>query len=77
MSFESQPASNETPLDLSADRCRLILDRAESMFQRALVTWAGDVLELRRRGELAPSWAGGLHLPSQAEHPILPMKRAA
>ncbi|MFM1822520.1 MAG: hypothetical protein RI967_786 [Planctomycetota bacterium] len=77
MSTEFQPARNASPLDLTADHSRRILERAESIFQRTLVAWAGDVLELRRRGELAPSWAGGLHLPSQAEAPIVPMKKAA
>lgn len=77
MSDEREATSPHASLDLGADRARRLLERAEAMFQRTLVTWAGDVLELRRRGELTPSWAGGLHLPSQAGHPIEPMKRAA
>jgi hypothetical protein len=77
MPDELEPTFTHAPLDLGVDRARRLLERAESMFQRTLVTWAGDVLELRRRGELTPNWAGGLHLPSQAGHPIEPMKRAA
>ena len=29
---------------------------AQGMFQRVLVTWASDVLELRRRDLLVPRW---------------------
>lgn len=77
MSSESPFQPTPSSLELGGDRASRITARAESMFQRILVTWAGDVLELRRRGELTPNWAGGLHPPSQVTQPIEPMKKAA
>jgi hypothetical protein len=39
---------------------RAVLERnvrcAQSMFQRVLMSWASDVLELRRRDLLVPRW---------------------
>lgn len=57
---------------------------AERKFQRILLTWAGDMLELRRRGLERPRWncAKPAHfacLPetSQGLPPNLPMNDAA
>jgi putative hemolysin len=53
------------------DRC--VLD-AQARFNRVLVAWAGDVLELRRRGLLVPAWNNSASgTPSQGEAAIEPM----
>jgi len=56
--------------------------QAQSMFQRVLVSWAGDVLELRRRSLLVPRWESAPSLfedvaDCQADLPEEPMKHAA
>lgn len=38
-------------------RLERLVESARSRFNRVLVTWAGDVLELRRRDRLVPRWA--------------------
>ena len=60
------------------------VDRAHRMFNRVLVSWAGDVLELRRRNLLNPVWsqADPAHpatspSPCQDADTFLPMKDAA
>lgn len=58
------------------------LDRAvrgaQSMFQRVLVNWAGDVLELRRRDLLVPRWESSpTSAPCQDDWVEEPMKRVA
>ncbi len=71
-------------LSLQIDRLRMDRQVAEAhrMFNRVLVTWAGDVLELRRQGMLAPNWkiaaqigedAGEHQAPAQ----FLPMNPSA
>jgi putative hemolysin len=56
------------------DRC--VLD-AQARFNRVLVAWAGDVLELRRRGLLVPCWSESpLCAPSQGEAAIEPMNQS-
>lgn len=55
---------------------------AQAMFQRVLMNWAGDVLELRRRSLLVPQWESAPSLfvdvaDSQADLPDQPMNRAA
>jgi hypothetical protein len=54
------------------------VSQANAMFQRVLVTWAGDVLELRRRDLLVPRWESA---PAWAEDQVElldePMKHAA
>jgi len=48
------------------------------MFQRVLVNWASDVLELRRRDLLVPRWESTPALTEdQADLPDEPMKHAA
>jgi hypothetical protein len=32
------------------------VDQAQAMYQRVLVAWASDVLELRRSGRSTPTW---------------------
>lgn len=67
-----------TSLDLTAHRGAQLVQAAEALYQRVLVTWAGDVLELRRRNGLVPMWSsGGVHPESQATPPVVPMKKAA
>ena len=41
------------PSELEAAR---IVEAARRTFQRTLAQWAGDVLELRRRGDLGAHW---------------------
>jgi len=54
------------------------VNQARAMFQRVLVCWAGDVLELRRRKLLVPQWeASPGSMDSQAFDAIEPMKRVA
>lgn len=60
---------------------RQVVD-AQAMFQRVLVSWAGDVLELRRRDLLVPRWEstpslGGVYAECQEDLPDEPMKHAA
>ena len=53
--------------------------QARGKFSRVLVTWAGDVLELRRQNRLLPTWADAPSCPSdrQGASPIEPMNDAA
>lgn len=54
------------------------VSQANAMFQRVLVTWAGDVLELRRRDLLVPRWESAPALTEdQADLLDEPMKHAA
>ncbi len=60
------------------------VEGAQRMFSRVLVSWAADVLELRRRDLLLPRWSrvDPAHLtghaePCQAQGPVLPMNDAA
>lgn len=39
--------------------------QAQGMFQRVLMSWAGDVLELRRRNLIVPRWES---TPSAADN---------
>ncbi|MEY4116965.1 MAG: hypothetical protein RLZZ116_293 [Planctomycetota bacterium] len=69
-------------MDSSLDFKQAALTRqvlqANTMFQRVLVTWAGDVLELRRRNLLVPRWESTPALTEdQADLPDEPMKHAA
>lgn len=52
--------------------------QANSMFNRVLVAWASDVLELRRRGLLVPSWQTSEDAADRQEPlPFEPMNDAA
>ena len=53
--------------------------QARGRFNRVLVTWAGDVLELRRQNRLLPTWADAQSRPSdrQGASPFEPMNDAA
>ena len=60
------------------------VDRAHRLFNRVLVTWAGDVLELRRRNLLHPAWdraipaqSVAIDVASQDGPRVVPMKDAA
>lgn len=69
-------------MDSSLDFKQAVMARqvvqAHAMFQRILVTWAGDVLELRRRNLLVPCWESAPALTEdQADLPDEPMKHAA
>jgi len=69
------------PAQSKQQMARQVLD-AQSMFQRVLVSWAGDVLELRRRRLLVPRWEstpslGGIYAECQEDLPDEPMKHAA
>ncbi|MFM7051469.1 MAG: hypothetical protein ACKOYN_04960 [Planctomycetota bacterium] len=73
-------------MELSLHIDRLRMDRqvadAHRMFNRVLVTWAGDVLELRRQGLMAPNWKIATHIGEDAgEHqapaPFVPMNPSA
>jgi hypothetical protein len=57
---------------------------AETMFQRTLVAWASDVLELRRRDLLIPVWKHAIPAhsseaqgASQGDLGVVPMNEAA
>ncbi|MFM2165364.1 MAG: hypothetical protein RL325_1801 [Planctomycetota bacterium] len=61
--------------DLSLERR---VNDARSMFQRVLVSWAGDVLELRRRNDLVPRWESSpTESDRQDDWGDEPMKHAA
>ena len=69
-------------MDSSLDFKQAVMARqvvqANAMFQRILVTWAGDVLELRRRNLLVPRWESAPAITEdQADLPDEPMKHAA
>ncbi len=65
-------------LDFQAAALDHTVRRAQSMFQRVLVTWAGDVLELRRRDLLVPRWESSpTSAPCQDDWTDEPMKRVA
>ena len=62
----------------------LRVEDAQRLFNRVLVSWAGDVLELRRRKLLQPEWhraipahPSGTGPASQGGSSVLPMKNAA
>lgn len=44
------------PINFVHARMQRHVDEAQRMYQRVLVAWAGDVLELRRTDRLLPSW---------------------
>jgi hypothetical protein len=46
-----------SPIDFEQAVMARHVANAQHMFQRVLVCWAGDVLELRRRDLLVPRWA--------------------
>lgn len=69
-------------MDSSLDFKQAALNRqviqANAMFHRVLVSWASDVLELRRRNLLVPRWESTPALTEdQADLPDEPMKHAA
>jgi hypothetical protein len=60
------------------------VEQAHRMFNRVLVSWASDILELRRRNLLVPDWAwakSARHTASceasQGGKRVLPMNDAA
>lgn len=71
-------------LSSSESRMALQVERAHRLFNRVLVNWAGDVLELRRRNLLQPTWDRAIpahsaagDAASQGGPSVLPMKDAA
>jgi hypothetical protein len=67
-----------TPLHVSDPSLERRVREAQSMFQRVLVCWASDVLELRRRNDLVPRWASSpTDADRQEDRGDEPMKRAA
>jgi hypothetical protein len=71
-----------TPLNFNHAAMNRRVEDAHRLFQWTLASWAGDVLELRRRNLLVPRWeqtpteepAYGVY---QGDWPDEPMKRAA
>ena len=62
----------------------LRVERAQRLFSRVLVSWAGDLLELRRRKLLQPEWDRAIPAHSSAVDPasqggssVVPMNDAA
>lgn len=54
------------------------VSEARGMFNRVLVSWAGDVLELRRTSRLVPSWSDATSASDrQGGSPFEPMNDAA
>jgi hypothetical protein len=60
------------------------VERAQRQFNRVLLTWASDVLELRRRHLLVPAWNHAIpahqsapSVASQGDPLFLPMNDAA
>lgn len=49
-------ASVRTGIDVERAWMDRQVAQAGVLFNRVLVAWAGDVLELRRRGLLVPTW---------------------
>ncbi len=65
-------------LALTPDQCTREVAHARSVFQRTLVAWAGDALELRRRDGQVPCWESSPSASSeQAQSVFLPMNKAA
>ena len=65
-------------LELSASSMKAHVHDAQRAFQRVLVSWAGDMLELRRTGRLQPRWESTpRNHPPQAPSVIVPMNDAA
>jgi hypothetical protein len=56
----AQPQNRDVPMSAPINfvhaRMQRHVDEAQRMYQRVLVAWAGDVLELRRTDRLLPSW---------------------
>jgi len=67
-----------TPLQFSTPALERRVSAAQNMFQRVLVNWAGDVLELRRREWLVPRWEPApMSVDRQDDWGDEPMKHAA
>lgn len=49
----------EAQISIEKRRYEREVEAARTMFNRVLVCWASDVLELRRQGALVPSWTPG------------------
>lgn len=49
----------EAQISIEKRRYEREVEAAQSMFNRVLVCWASDVLELRRQGALVPRWTPG------------------
>ncbi|MEY3141540.1 MAG: hypothetical protein RLY21_33 [Planctomycetota bacterium] len=71
-------------LSFSETRMTPQVERAHKLFNRVLVSWAGDVLELRRRNLLHPTWDRAIPAhsttvvpASQGDQTVQPMKDAA
>ena len=71
-------------LSPSERQMALRVESAQRLFNRVLVSWAGDVLELRRRKLLQPEWdraipahSNGASPASQGGSSVVPMKDAA
>jgi hypothetical protein len=67
-----------SPLQVSNPSLDRRVRDAHAMFQRVLVCWASDVLELRRRNDLVPRWESSpADVDRQDDWGDEPMKRAA
>ncbi len=56
---EFKPKSETVSLQIDTRSAEAAVDRAHQLFSRVLMSWASDVLELRRRSELTPIWKSG------------------
>jgi len=67
-----------TSLDFKQAAMTRQVRSAQDMFQRVLVSWASDVLELRRRDLLVPRWESAPTIDlCQEDDDGEPMKTAA
>lgn len=60
--------SSLRPQHLTPDQSSALVRLAEARFQRVLPAWAADMLELRRRELVRPSWNPAI----PAQHPTKP-----
>lgn len=66
------------PINFVTARMQRQVDEAQRQYQRVLVAWAGDVLELRRTGRLLPTWNPGAFADDRRDQDDFePMNRAA
>ena len=50
------PVAGLVSLEIDAALSTALVNAAHRKFSRVLLSWASDVLELRRRAELIPKW---------------------
>ena len=58
-SYRTSPVSDSgamVSLEIDVCQSQRAVETAHRLFSRVLLSWASDVLELRRRSELTPKW---------------------